>query len=322
MAPSTTDRETHPRTGPAQSPLRSMTGFGAATGQHATGQHESLVLTVMLRSVNHRHFDLRVHLPDWLLPLETRVRSVVQARDARGHIELRVSVEAQNGAGIRVDEALVARYLDTFARLGAQHGLPAQADVATLMQLPGVVTKQDVSAAMELTPAFEAAFLETIERAVAGWDQMRAQEAAVLAADLRTRLKRMEEIVARIEQGKPDVLRLAQTRLIDRLQALAAQAGIDPARLAQEASLLADRTDVSEELLRLKAHVAHFGELLESAADAGRKLDFLLQEMNRETNTLLSKIAGLGEASLEMTRQGLDAKAEIEKLREQIQNLQ
>ena len=132
----------------------------------------------------------------------------------------------------------------------------------------------------------------------------------------------LQRIADDMQLRKPEVLRLTQARLMDRIKALTEQTGLDPARLAQEASLLADRTDVSEEMVRLNAHIAHFAEVLDNAADAGRKLDFLLQEMNREANTLLAKISGLGEASLEMTRQGMEAKAEIEKLREQIQNLQ
>ncbi len=313
-----------------RSQLRSMTGFGSATTQH-----EGLSLTAMLRSVNHRHMDLRVHLPEWLLPLENKVRGMVQARNARGHIDLRVTAESTGGTGVSVDEELVARYMETFERLGALYRISRQTDAATLLQLPGVVTRKEVSGGVELNSAIEAVFLSTVERAVESWDQMRAQEGTALATDMRERLATLRELVVRMESDMPELLRHAQTRLIDRLKALLAQAaetagpvgpvgpvGIDPTRLAQEASLLADRTDVSEEVVRLKAHVEHFQEILASAPDAGRKLDFLLQEMNRETNTLLAKIASLGQVSLNMTGHGLEAKAEIEKIREQIQNLQ
>ncbi|MSO19650.1 MAG: YicC family protein [Acidobacteria bacterium] len=308
----------------APSQLRSMTGFGSATTQH-----EGLSLTAMLRSVNHRHMDLRVHLPEWLLPLENKVRGMVQARNARGHMDLRVTAESTGGTGVSVDEELVARYMETFERLGALYRISRQTDAATLLQLPGVVTRKDVSGGVELNSAIEAIFLSTVERAVESWDQMRAQEGTALATDMRERLATLRELVVRMESDMPELLRHAQTRLIDRLKALLAQAAetagpaaIDPTRLAQEASLLADRTDVSEEVVRLKAHVEHFQEILASAPDAGRKLDFLLQEMNRETNTLLAKIASLGQVSLNMTGHGLEAKAEIEKIREQIQNLQ
>lgn len=294
-----------------------MTGFGTATGQL-----NGLALTVMLRSVNHRHMDLRVHLPEWLLPLEHKARSLLQARNARGHIDLRVIAESTGGTGVSIDEKLVARYVETLGRLNASYHLDNHTSAASLLQLPGVVTRKDVGEATELSAEMEGLFLSTVERAIAGWEQMRAQEGTALARDMRERLQVLRRIADEMRDRKPEVLRMTQARLMERIKALTEQTGLDPARLAQEASLLADRTDVSEELVRLQAHIEHFSGILDNAPDAGRKLDFLLQEMNREANTLLAKIAGLGEASLEMTRQGMEAKAEIEKLREQIQNLQ
>ena len=308
---------TKPAAQPAGASLRSMTGFGSATGQL-----NGLVLTAMLRSVNHRHMDLRVHLPEWLLPLEHKVRNLLQARNARGHIDLRVTAESTGGSGVSIDETLVARYVETLGRLNTSYNLENHASAAALLQLPGVVTRKDVGEATELSPEMEELFLKTVQRAIDGWDQMRHQEGTALARDMRERLLVLQRIADDMQARKPEVLRLTQARLMDRIKALTEQTDLDPARLAQEASVLADRTDVSEEMVRLNAHIKHFAEILDAAPDAGRKLDFLLQEMNREANTLLAKISGLGEASLEMTRQGMEAKAEIEKLREQIQNLQ
>ena len=136
------------------------------------------------------------------------------------------------------------------------------------------------------------------------------------------RIEGIGKAVERLEEWQQKTLRHAQRKFAERLQSLVGQTNLDPARLAQEALLLADRTDTSEELLRLKAHVAQFAALLQGEADAGRRLDFLLQEINREANTLVSKVAGLGEAGLPMTEVGLQMKAEVEKLREQVQNLQ
>jgi len=297
--------------------LRSMTGFGSASSQV-----DGILLTAILRSVNHRHVDLRVHLPEWLLPLEHKVRQLIQSRNARGHIELRVTAESTGGSGVAIDEALVARYLDTLGRIGRSHGLASQASAAEVLQLPGVITRKEVSDGVQLLPELEELFLSTVAIAIEGWEQMRAKEGAALAVDMRQRLGSLRTIVAAMERNRPELLQAAQTRLTERLKALTEQTGLEPVRLAQEASLLADRTDVSEEMVRLQAHIEQFESILASGADAGRKLDFLLQEMNREGNTLLAKISGLGEASLEMTRQGMEAKAEIEKLREQIQNLQ
>ena len=185
-----------------------------------------------------------------------------------------------------------------------------------------MVVRKDAAPGLEITSDLEGTFLEAVTRAVEGWDAMRGEEAALLVADMRARIGGLGQTVERLEQWQRESLRDAQQRLAERLEALAGQSGLDQARLAQEALMLADRTDPTEEMLRLKAHVSQFAALLDGDADAGRKLDFLLQEMQREANTLLAKVAGLGETSLSMTQTGVEMKAEIEKLREQVQNLQ
>jgi uncharacterized protein (TIGR00255 family) len=262
-----------------------------------------------------------VHLPELLLPLERKVRALLQARSPRGHLDLKVSLEEQNGAGISVNEALIGKYVEAFQRVALQHALPPQLDVAALAQLPGVVPRSGV-ATTEITPALESALLRAVEEAAGRWDAMRAEEGAALQSDLLARIRAVEQAVARMEQWQREALEKAQTRLAERVRSLLGQASLDPARLAQEAVLLADRSDTSEEILRLTAHVAQFTQVLHGDADAGRKLDFLLQEMNREANTLMSKVAALGESSLPVTQAGLELKTEIEKLREQVQNLQ
>jgi len=311
------DARTKKANRPTGTLLRSMTGFGSAASQL-----QGLSFTAILRSVNHRHMDLRVHLPEWLLPLEHKARQMIQARNARGHIDLRVTVEASGGSGVSIDEPLVARYVETLGHLRSSYSILAQASAAEVLQLPGVVTRREVSADLQLSTELEELFSRTVEQAIESWEQMRALEGGALAADMRQRLEALNQIAAAMERDRPEILQLAQARLAERLKILSEQTGLDPLRFAQEASMLADRTDVSEELVRLQAHLGHFEGILDSGADAGRKLDFLLQEMNREANTLLAKISGLGEASLEMTRQGMEVRAEIEKLREQIQNLQ
>jgi uncharacterized protein (TIGR00255 family) len=235
---------------------------------------------------------------------------------------LKVAVEFPGGDVPSVDEAVLGRYLEAFRQIGERYGMPAPQDLAALSQLPGVVVRKDAATSLELTAELEGALLRAVAEAVERWDVARAEEAAVLAEDLRRRLVEVSRTVARLEQWQREQLEIAKNQLMERLRSLAGQAGLDPARLAQEALLLAERTDASEEILRLKAHVSQFAEVLNEETDAGRKLDFLLQEMQREASTLLSKVAGLGECSLPMTRAGLDMKAEIEKMREQVQNLQ
>jgi len=297
--------------------LRSMTGYAAASAQQ-----NGFTLTVSLRSVNHRYFDLRTHFPEALLPLEREARSVIQARNPRGHLDLKVAIEFAGGGDVVVDEALAGKYIELFRRLGSQHGLAAPIDAATLAQLPGVVARKGISAGAELSPEMDSAFRTALSEAVERWDAMRAEEAALLVQDMAARVGGVGEATRQVEQWLGSTLQEAQARLAERLQTLAAPAGLDPVRLAQEALLLAERTDPTEEIQRMKAHVKRFAALLEGEVDAGRKLDFLLQEMQREANTLLSKVAGLGPASLRVTDLGLHMKAEIEKLREQVQNLQ
>ena len=297
--------------------LRSMTGYAAASAQQ-----NGFTLTVSLRSVNHRYFDLRTHFPEALLPLEREARSVIQARNPRGHLDLKVAIEFAGGGDVVVDEALAGKYIELFRRLGSRHGLAAPIDAATLAQLPGVVARKGISAGAELSPEMDSAFRTALSEAVERWDAMRAEEAALLVQDMVARVGGVGHATCQVEQWLEGSLKEAQARLADRLRVLAAPAGLEPARLAQEALLLADRTDPTEEIQRMKAHVKRFAALLEGEADAGRKLDFLLQEMQRETNTLLSKVAGLGPSSLCLTELGLQMKADVEKLREQVQNLQ
>jgi uncharacterized protein (TIGR00255 family) len=173
-----------------------------------------------------------------------------------------------------------------------------------------------------ISPQLESAFLRAVRDSVSNWDEMRAAEGSVLEQDLRTRGFQICGFAERMEQMRQDAVPLAQKKLRERLQQWLGQSGFDSARLAQEAALLAERTDISEEVLRLKAHSAQFVEMLGGGMEIGKKLDFLLQEIQRELNTLMAKTTGLGDSSLAMTQLALDIKGEVEKLREQVLNLQ
>ena len=314
-------RTNPPAEAPAKTSLRSMTGFA-----RTVAEEDGFTLRLSLRSVNHRHLDLHVHLPEPLLPLEVKVRRTIKERSPRGHLELRVTLDRENGMNVAVDEALAEKYLEAFRRLGTRLGLSAETDLATLSRLPGVMavaaSSSSSSSSGDVSPQIEAAFWKTLEATLQSWDQMRAEEARLLHADLRSHVDRVAVFVEQMEQMRADTVPRARQRLQDRLQAILGESGLDPARMAQEAALLADRADISEEIARLKAHTAQFRKLLDDEADAGKKLDFLLQEMNRELNTSLSKITALGESGLPMTQVGLEMKAEVEQLREQVQNLQ
>ena len=297
---------------------RSMTGYA-----ETIAEHDGMVLTVSLRSVNHRFLDLHVHLPDALQSLEPKIRRKIQERNPRGRLDLKVTVEGAALTKLRVDEALLGHYMEVFRQLGAKYDLPAETDLLTLARLPGVLNLAgSETGGEERIPALETRVLDTLRQTLNRWDEMRAGEARYLLDDMEKRVGRIQELAGRLEGFQAEMVLLAQKRLQQRLEALLGQAGLDPARLAQEAALLADRADASEEILRLKAHAARFGTALAQEADLGRKLDFLSQEMHRELNTFLAKTAGLGEASLPWTDIALEIKGEVEKLREQVQNLQ
>ena len=295
-----------------------MTGYA-----ETVAEHDGTVLKVSLRSVNHRFLDLHVHLPETLQSLEARVRREVQEKNPRGRLDLKIIIEGEAQGTPRVDEALLGQYVEMFQRLGRQYGLEEETDLATLLRLPGVLNVTAARAAGEdPVTRLEAQVLDALRETVKRWDEMRAAEARFLVEDMEKRLGKIGEAAETLEARHEEVVLLAQKRLQDRLQALAGQTGIDPARLAQEAAVLAERADSNEEILRLRAHTLRFAQTLEQEADVGRKLDFLLQEMHRELNTFLAKTAGLGEGSLSLTDTAIEIKGEVEKLREQVQNLQ
>lgn len=298
--------------------IRSMTGYAETVAEHG-----GTVLKVSLRSVNHRFLDLHVHLPDGLQSLEGRIRREVQEKNPRGRLDLKIIIEGEAAAAPQVDEALLGQYVEMFQRLGRQYGLEEETDLATLLRLPGVLNVTGARAAGQDPAArLEALVLDALRQTLDRWDQMRAAEARFLVEDMEKRLGKIGEAAETLEARHAEVVLLAQKRLQDRLQALAGQAGLDPTRLAQEAAVLAERADSNEEILRLRAHTMRFAQTLDQEADVGRKLDFLLQEMHRELNTFLAKTAGLGEGSLSLTDTAIAIKGEVEKLREQVQNLQ
>ena len=301
----------------AESPLRSMTGFA-----QASVQEEGFSLSVSLRSVNHRTLDLHLNLPDQLGHLEPALRREVAAFRPRGHLQIRVSLERAAAATPAVDEALAGKYIDLFRRLAERSGISLETAMQTLSQLPGVVSFNNSSSSQPVSSVVESAVLGAVREVLRDWDTMRAREGSIIEDEFRSRSGTISVSVERLQKLREQMLPVAQTKLRERLQEWLGQDTIDAARLAQEAAVLAERTDVSEEILRLKAHLTQFPEMLGSEAEVGKKLDFLLQEIQREVNTLLAKTTGLGESGLPMTQTALEIKGEVEKLREQVQNVQ
>jgi uncharacterized protein (TIGR00255 family) len=301
---------------PARAALKSMTGYA-----QARLEQDGWTLRLSLRSVNHRFLDLHVRLPEGFEQLEPRLRQLVRERIRRGHVDLTLHFDPASGAGVEVNRDVAASYVEAVESLRRQFGVKAEPDLANILRLPGVIAAPSFSAEANLerlTELVTRCLSEALERL----DQMRFLEGRLLVEELVTRLRSIAEQTAQIETLTLRARPLYAQRLAARLKDLLKDAQLDPARLALEAALAAERNDTTEELARLRSHVRQFEQMLSGAAEAGKKLDFLLQEMQREANTLLSKAPGNEAEGLEITRLALDVKSEIEKLREQVQNIE
>jgi len=295
-----------------------MTGYAASSGRRG-----NTAVLVTVKSVNHRFLDLHLRLPPELDPLETKVRQAVRDTVRRGHLDLTLVLERDAGVDAHIDRALVSAYMQAYNRLRADFGVTAEADLNSVLKVPGVLSFTPANLAEEESTEIESLVMDTLSDALRKLDEMRGREARAIAAELTARAAEMRRGVEEIEQLRAGAQQVYLQRLRDRLRELIGEQ-VAPERLAQETAILVDRSDVSEELLRMKSHLQQVDHLLQSeeAGDAGKRLDFLLQEMNREANTILSKTSGLAEAGTRITNIGLHLKAEIEKLREQVQNLQ
>jgi uncharacterized protein (TIGR00255 family) len=296
-----------------------MTGYAQARAETT-----DLALRVSLKSVNHRFLDLKMRLAEGLELYEPRLRQMVRERIYRGHVELQVSAEPRTAATIQVNQELVKAYMRAAEALRQETRAAADVDVVALLRLPGVISGLGIAAPQseESQEKLGRVLEDCLAEALLKLDDMRRAEGAHLIDELNKRLTKIE--------GEADQVRvLAETlrpafarRLAARLAELLNGISLEPARLAQEAALLAERSDISEELERLRSHVAQFASLLRGAGEMGKKLDFLLQEMHREANTLLSKTPGVDSEALAITGLALEIKADIEKLREQVQNIE
>jgi len=297
----------------------SMTGYA-----QARAETDDLALRVSIKSVNHRFLDLKMRLAEGLELYEPRLRQMVRERIHRGHVELQVSAEPRTAATIQVNQELVKAYLRAAEALRQETRAAADVDVVALLRLPGVISGLGIAAPQseESQEKLWRALEECLGDALSKLDDMRRAEGGHLIEELNKRLTKVEEEVDEVrvlaETLRPAFARRLEARLAELLNGVS----LEPARLAQEAALLAERSDISEELERLRSHVAQFAGLLRGAGEMGKKLDFLLQEMNREANTLLSKTPGVDAEALAVTGLALEIKADIEKLREQVQNIE
>lgn len=296
-------------------PLYSMTGFAQAQVR-VQGQ---LGYTLSLKSVNHRFLDLQFRLPSGLDALEMELRKTLKEALLRGHVELTLSIERGPQQRTGYNRELVASYLAAFRDAQSEHGYEGQPDLNAALRLPGAL-QSDSRGEDDLT-TLAASVREQIGALLDQLKAMRAREGEALAAILHGTLDRLSEATDGVAALRPEIEQRYQERLAQRLAA-AVGPEFNQQRLLEEVAVLVERSDVSEELARMTAHVGHFRELLNGGGEAGKKLDFLLQEMNREANTLLSKTGGVSGKGTRITELGLAMKAEIEKAREQVQNVE
>jgi uncharacterized protein (TIGR00255 family) len=298
---------------------KSMTGYA-----QARVQHNGWALRISLRSVNHRFLDLHLRLPEGFDAFEPLIRQAVRERLRRGHVDVTLHFDPAGPAAVQVNRALAEAYWKAADELRRQFGLKTEPDPVAVLRLPGVIAAGTTAGEFDVEEVerLGAQVTACLEEALGRLEEMRCAEGRHLVEEMRARLEQIGERAVKVE-ALAETIRPAYARRLDaRLKDLLGETAMDPARLAQEAAILAERGDISEELARLRSHVEQFAKLLDGAGELGKKLDFLLQEMHREANTMLSKTPGVESEGLAITSLGLEIKGEIEKLREQVQNVE
>ena len=296
-------------------PIRSMTGFARVLRSTPHGE-----ISVSLKSVNHKGLDPHFHLEADLEAFEGAMRAMLKKAVLRGHVDVRCSVvRSGDSAAGGLNTPQLHACLAAFRKAAREEGLDTQPDLNQLMRLPGMFGAGVEPAA---DPGVERPLLAVFEEALEVLNVFRAREGAELAALIRDHNRTIAAGAGEMADIRSRAVPAFQNRLAERLNELLANSALDPQRIAQEAALLADRSDIGEEISRLQIHSRQLDEILDAGGEVGKKLDFLLQEMNRETNTVLSKTNGIGELGLRITDLALAAKAGIEKIREQALNLE
>ena len=291
--------------------VRSMTGYGRARSTlHGRD------ITVEVRSVNNRYLDCSIKMPRVYIFAEDAMKALVQKTVSRGKVDVFVTIDTVEAEGsvVRVDTALAGEYLQAIRALKDQFGLPEDVTALSLARMPDVLT---VTKAEEDLEAVSGDICSVLEEALAAYQAMRATEGEKLAADIAGRLDTIEALTGKVEGRSPQTVAEYRQKLLDRMQEVLSSASIDESRILTEAAIFADKVAVDEETVRLRSHLSQLREMLRSDVPVGRKLDFLIQEVNRESNTIGSKCS-----DLEIARWVVELKAEVEKIREQVQNIE
>ncbi len=291
--------------------IKSMTGYGSAKGVA-----EGLELSIELKSVNNRFLDTSVRMPRAYMFAEEAVKSAVQRHITRGKVDVFITIDSSKADDVvvKVNEPLLKGYLEAIRQTSDTYGLTNDATVMNLVRFPDVLSVEKKEVDQE---AMAAAIAAVLEQALNEYDAMRAKEGAKLREDVSARVANILRMVGIVEEESPKTVSDYKARLEAKLREVLESKTIDESRILTEAAIFADKVAVDEETVRLRSHISQLTELINSDVPVGRKLDFLVQEMNRETNTIGSKCQNASIAHVVV-----DIKAEIEKIREQIQNIE
>ena len=298
-----------------------MTGYSSGRSDET-----DFSLSVSVKSTNHRFLDVQLRLPSALDALEPAVRRQVKERVARGHLDVTVAFERAGAQSLELNRRLLEGYVSACDGLRREFGVLAPPDPVALLRIPGMIATADGALDAEGLERVRGVLERLLTQALGELNTMRASEGSALERDLQARFGRLAALEAKVEALAERVPDLYRRRLDERLRELTSKAPgapvVEPGRLAQEVLYLASRSDIAEELTRLRSHLKQTATLLGEGGEVGKKLDFLLQEMNREVNTILSKTTDVPGAGTEIAREAIEMKTEVEKLREQAQNIE
>ena len=291
--------------------IKSMTGYGSAKGTV-----EGLDIHVELKSVNNRYLDCSVRLPRSFLFAEDMVKSLVQKHISRGKVDVFLNVDS-SAAGdmtVRVNEGLLKGYVEAIGHIAEEYGLTNDISALSVARFPDVLTveKRDLDA-----EAISAGMEKIVESALQDFDSMRLREGEKLCEDVLSRLETISSLVSQVEEKAPETVAAYRQRLEQKMAEVLGTAGIDENRILAEAAVFADHIAVDEETVRLRSHMSQLRTMIQGSSPTGRKIDFLIQEFNREANTIGSKCQ-----NSDIAHTVVDLKSEIEKIREQIQNIE
>ncbi len=292
--------------------MKSMTGYG-----RGSADGETFSVSVDLKTVNNRFLDVHLRLSGDLASLEPVIKRQISSRLSRGRVDVTVNFEQTAQTAYEINRPLIAGYVNALRDMQQEFGIAGELDINVLARLPGALQPSREGLNDEVVAGIERALAEGLDEL----ERMRSQEGETLRAEMASRIDKIDALVPLIEDAAADLVDAYRLRLQKRIGELLSRNGqlveIDPARLAQEVAYLSDRSDVSEEMVRLRSHLTQFRDALNSTGETGKMLDFLLQELNREANTTLSK-----STDLSIKEAALGIKGEIEKIREQVQNVE